>query len=302
MSSFRAVSALCVVALVAAWGCEPSPSRFGPGLDLSVRVLGGQLRDGSLDADEGGPSVSQVLRPQAAVLRGEATVELDGRLARDGVALHVQAQGDDGHWVVQPAGFDFVVTDELLWDAQLEFSHSIRDDRVTLLLQAFDGEGRGGPTRAVDFVVLPDVAPSQLLFSLGWDSPVDLDLYVQTPDGTIVGPKNINSYEPPAGGVIPGDEWMQGGIYDYDSNQQCRFDLRNRENVVWTQAPPPGRYRVYAHLFSPCDREVVNFQAMVKRGDEVISEVGGTQYAFDSRVHPTDGEAPGLLVLEVDVE
>ena len=28
----------------------------------------------------------------------------------------------------------------------------------------------------------------------------------------------------------------------------------------------------------------------------------GTQHAFDARIHPADGEAPGLFVLEFEIE
>ena len=31
--------------------------------------------------------------------------------------------------------------------------------------------------------IQPDVPPAQLLVSLGWDAPVDLDLHVELPDG-----------------------------------------------------------------------------------------------------------------------
>ncbi|MEX1367193.1 MAG: hypothetical protein AB1Z98_28965 [Nannocystaceae bacterium] len=281
--------------------CEASPSRFGPGLDLQVRAAPAQLRRGGLAPDEGGPPVSQVLRPQPEITRGDATVQLRGRLGPGGVSLHLQAEGDDDHWLVAPDGYDFVVTDELLWGTQLEFSHAIAGDRVGLRLQAVDARGRAGPVQTVDFVVLPDMPPSQLLVSLGWNSAVDLDLYVELPDGTIVGPKNPTSNEPTDGVVPPPDAWMDSGVYPYDSNQQCRLDLRNREDVVWVRPPPSGTYRVYVHLFSPCDAPSVDFQVLVQRNDEVIDEVGGSQYAFDSRVHPAPGEVPGLLVLELEV-
>lgn len=282
--------------------CEASPSAFGPGLDLQVRVAGAQLQRGGLAEDAGGPAVSQVLRPQPTVLRGEAGVELDGRLGPGGVALHIKAEGDDDHWLVAPDGFDFVIADELLWDAQLEFSHRIAGERVDVQLQAVDARGRAGPVETIDFTILPDIPPAQLLISLGWDSPVDLDLHVELPDGTIVGPKNTNSLEPPpAGQIPPPDAWMEGGVYDYDSNQQCRLDLRNRENVVWVQPPPAGRYRIFAHLFSPCEKPAVNLEVMVMLGSEVLDVAGSTLHAFDARTHPGNTDPPGLRMLEVEI-
>ncbi len=297
MTRARSVT-LCLLLLGA---CESSPSLFGPGLDQQVRVSQGQLIRGGLAPDSGGPTVSQVLRPQPEVARGDATVQLDGRLGPRGIALHLQAAGDEDHWQVAPKGFDFTITDELLWDAQLEFSHAIPGDRVDLLLQATDAEGRAGPVESIDFTILPDVPPSQLLVSLGWNSAVDLDLHVQLPDGTVVGPKNPNSNETVPGTVPEPDAWMQGGVYPHDSNQQCRLDLRNREDVVWVQPPPSGTYRAYVHLFSPCDEAAVDFQVVVHRQDQSDDAAGGTLYEFDSRIHPAPGEVPGLLVLEFEV-
>jgi len=245
--------------------------------------------------------VSQVIRPQPQVRRGEATVKLSGRLGANGVVLNMQATGDADHWQVPAKGFDFVVADELLWDAQLQFSHSITSDRVPVLLQAVDANGVAGPVEETSFAVVDDVPPSALLVSLGWDSPVDLDLHVELPDGTVVGAKNIASVEPVPGQVPTPDAWMTGAYLDYDSNQECRLDLRNRENVVWLQAPSAGTYRVFAHLFSPCDQAAVNAAVVVQRGDDVTDEVATTLYEFDSRQHPSAG-APGLLMLEFDVE
>ncbi|MBL4688231.1 MAG: hypothetical protein JKY37_26830 [Nannocystaceae bacterium] len=287
--------------LTAVVGCEASASRFGPGLDLQLRVTDAQLQRGVLARDEGGPTVSQVIRPQPQVRRGEATVNLSGRLGAGGVVLNIAARGDVDHWQIAGKGFDFVVSDELLWGAQLQFSHSITANSVPVLLQAVDEDGRAGPVEETSFAIIADTPPSQLLVSLGWDSPVDLDLHVQLPDGTVVGAKNVNAFEPPDGQVPAVDAWMAGGFIDFDSNQECRLDLRNRENVVWLQAPPTGTYRVYAHLFAPCDQPVVNASVVVQRGESVEQEVFATLYEFDSREHPSDG-APGLLMLEFDVE
>lgn len=281
--------------------CEASPSLPGLGLDQQLRVRGAQLQRGALPEDEGGPSVTQVLTPQLQVRRGEGTVQLGGRLGADGVSLLVHAFGDDAHWQVAPAGFDFVVTDELLFGTELEFSHAIRSDTVEVELQAVDAMGRPGAIVTRTFELAPDVPPSQLLVSLAWDAPVDLDLYVELPTGVVVGPKNINAFEPLPGVQPPADGTTLGGYHDYDANQGCELDLRNRENVVWQVPPPSGTYRVYAALFSACDAAAVNFEVHASEGDTSLANAGGTQYAFDARTHPADDEAPGLLVLEFEV-
>lgn len=299
----RVRAAVLVAAPVFWWGCADNPPLFGPGLHLQIQVDGAGLVRGELGPDAGGPTVSQVLVPQAQVTRGEGTVALAGRLGPGGVALHVQARGDPDHWIVQPGGSDFVISNELLWSTQLAFSHAIQGDELDVLLQAADADGRLGPVREAHFVIRPEVPAAQQYVSLGWDAAVDLDLHVELPDGTIVGTKNFNSLDPPAGQSQPPDAWMLGGFLDFDSNQHCVLDMRNRENVMWLAAdPPPGRYRVYAHLFSSCEQPAVNFAVTVQRDGVVTDEIVGTQYAYDAAIHPSSGEAPGLLVLEFELE
>lgn len=308
-SIVRPALMLCLgLALV---GCESSSSLFGPGLDLQVRVKGGQVVRGPLgmdeSADEGGPEVTQVSRGQLQVVRGDGTVILRGRLGAGGVALHLWAEGDEHHWITLPSGFDFVLADELLFSAELEFSHAIQTDTVNLYMQAADKDGHLGPVTVAEFDVLPDVPPSQMMVSLGWDAPVDLDLHLELPDGTVVGAKNINSNDPRTSGLT---DWMCGAFLDYDSNQQCEIDAQNRENILLLLtdesdadcAPPPsGRYKVYVQLFAPCGASSVNFEAIAQLGDEVIERGAATLYEFDTRVHPAPGEVPGLLLMEFEV-
>lgn len=284
-----------------ALSCAESPSLPGMGLDLQLRVREAQLQQGELPAPSGGPSVTQILTPQIGVTRGDGTVQLGGRLGPGGVSLLVHGLGDRDHWQVAPSGFDFVIADELLFGTELEFSHAIVSDTLEVQLQAVDQEGRAGDITTATFEMQSEVPPSELLVSLGWDAAVDLDLHVELPSGVIVGAKNINAFEPVPGVQPPPDGATLGGYHDYDSNQQCTLDLRNRENVVWQVPPPPGRYRVYAELFSACDRASVNFEAAAMQGEDTLANSGGTLYAFDAREHATDGEVPGLLVLEFEV-
>lgn len=292
--------ALCAVILAGA--CGDDPSLPGMGLGLRVRVADAQLQRGGLLEPSGGPDVTQVTTPQLVVRRGEGTVQIGGRLGAQGVSLLVHAVGDSDHWQVAPDGFDFVIADELLFGAELEFSHSVATDQVDVELQAVDGEGRAGPPVLRTFEVSSDVPPSELLVSLAWDAPVDLDLHVELPSGVVVGPKNTNANEPIPGMITPPDGAMTGGYHDYDSNQHCGLDLRNRENVIWEITPPRGTYRVYVELFSPCDVEAANLEVAVLQGEASIANAGATMYAFDARKHARDGDPPGLLVLEFEVE
>jgi len=291
---------LLACALFAA-GCSPSVSQFGPGLHLQLRVADAQLHEGRIRGDRGGPEVSQILRPQPEVSRGDGSVQLSGRLAPDGVALHIQAVGDPDHWVLPTQGYDFVVGDELQFSAELGFSHAIQTDALRVRLAASDKRGRLGPVTETTFALAPDMPAAQLLVSLAWDAPADVDLHVVDADGTVIGAKNIAAFEPPIGGVSDPDAYLEGGFLTFDSNPQCRLDLVNREHVVWLSPPPSGRYRIFAHLYSPCDTQVVNMVAVAQLEGEVLARVGATQYPFDARDHSAGGEVPGLFLGDFDV-
>ena len=304
--------ALCVLALV---GCESSSSLFGPGLDQQVRVRDGQLVKGPIvdpgcdpaTSSECGPAVTSVSRNQASVKRGDGTVIVTGRLGRGGTALHVWAEGDPNHWVVLPSSFDPIQPDELTYSIALEFSFAIQGEAVNVYMQAADENGKLGPVTISEFTILPDVPPAELLVSLGWDVPADLDLHVELPDGTIVGAKNINSNVPSGN---PADlSWMYGGFLDIDSNQECLIDAIDRENVVWLKhegdpkavPPPSGHYKVYANLFDPCGASSVSFEAVAQLNGQVIQRGASILYEFDSRQLPPADEAPGLLLMEFEV-
>jgi hypothetical protein len=287
-------------ALVVLGACAGAPSEFGPGLHLQLRVADAQLQSGRINGGRGGPQVSQVLRPQPEVARGDATVKLNGRLAPNGVALHLQAVGDPDQWVLSADGFDFVVPDELRFGATLELSHAIQSDELILRLAASDKRGRLGPVTETTFTLLPDPPPAHLLVSLAWDAPVDLDLYVADANGVVIGAKNVNALQPGTPVLSP-EEAALGGHLELDSNQHCVIDNRNRENVLWMEEPPPGEYTIYAHLFSPCDAHTVHMEATAHLQGELLVRVGAAQYAFDARDHPDDGAAPGLFLATFDV-
>jgi hypothetical protein len=82
---------------------------------------------------------------------------------------------------------------------------------------------------------------NRLQFTLTWDAPVDLDLFVQTPNGNVI---NFAS-----------STGQNGGALDLDSNAACDIDNINNENITWrTNEPARGTYTVYPNLFSACSR------------------------------------------------
>jgi hypothetical protein len=298
----RAALLLLLLLLSACAGEIADPN---PGLHLKLRVRDAQLVRGPLQPDGGGPAVTSIERPEPQVRRGQGDIGLKGRLAPGGVAVHLMLEGDPDHWV-KPAGFfDDNVDTELVWSAQLELSPDIQSSSTAIVLvQAVDDEGRFGPVRSIDYELLPDPPPSQLTVALAWGPPADVDLHLVTPEGIDINPKNINSFVPaPPGQIDPPDAWKNGATLDFDSNQECRIDGRQIERVTYQNVPPtPGTYRVFAALFASCGESAVSFQVVAIRNGEPIRDVTGTLYEFDARIHPQEGEAPGLLVTELEVE
>ncbi|MGD8396172.1 MAG: hypothetical protein PVF43_11930 [Candidatus Eiseniibacteriota bacterium] len=79
-----------------------------------------------------------------------------------------------------------------------------------------------------------------LQVSLNWTQPVDLDLHVEVPGGTVIFYGNR---------VGP-----NGGQLDLDSNPACVIDNINNENITWNETmPAAGSYSVRVNLWAACD-------------------------------------------------
>ena len=79
----------------------------------------------------------------------------------------------------------------------------------------------------------------ELQVSLNWNSPVDMDLHVETPDEQ---------------DIYYGERVGQaGGSLDLDSNASCFIDGVNNENITWAgEEPACGEYIVRVDLWSAC--------------------------------------------------
>lgn len=271
--------------------CDDHPASAAPGYNALIQVDEAQLVNAPLRPGAQGPKVTELLFAQGILRRGEWGIHLNGRLGPGATAIHIAAQGDNQHWVVPAKGFDFTVPNELQWSADFALSHRFAGERVVIETQAADASGRLGPIRQTEFAVAPRPEAAKLIVELRWNSPVDLDLHVLSPDGRLFGPKQQSD------GAMGKEHTV---LYEFDSNQECHLDYRHRETVVWTQTPPSGVYRVYADLFSNCKQSAVDFEVRAYRADgSVIAAQGGSQYAFDAQL-PQDPQssAPGLWVME----
>jgi uncharacterized protein YfaP (DUF2135 family) len=168
-------------------------------------------------------------------------------------------------------------------------------------VRAVAPDGHYGPPATVMLTASTTPVPDgELVVSLAWDSQSDLDLHLVVPDGIEVWSRNINSYQPPPPGQLPDPEaWKSGGILDFDSNSQCVLDGRRLEDVVWTQAPPKGRYKVRVDTFSLCSEVGAAWTVTVKLHGQEVAQVHGQ--SRDADVRGVHEQGAGVDALEFDV-
>lgn len=298
-------AAMACLALLAI-SCSAGESLPGPGYNMQIRVQGAQLQKGRLmpvplapenpnasPLDPVQPRVTEIAYKQVDVARGERGVGIEGRLSRGAVALRIAGEHDPDHWLIGTKDFDLGAPDELQWSASLSFSPTLGPEKIFRVnLQAVNKAGEPGPIRQVEFALEDTPPPAPLVISLAWDQAVDFDLFVQLPDGQLVGPSSKVLQDPNKEPIA---------IFSYDSNQQCRIDGHNYEDVVWRQPPIPGRYRVFVDMFSACTAPAGNYWARVFYSGLPWLAQAGTQYAVDTQWPTQPGDAPGELVLEFDL-
>lgn len=265
-------AALLGLACLAAGAC--GETRLTEGLEEPFAVHDAQLLEGELPGappDQGTASP----RPTASttettVLRpGLPGVAFFGWATLDAVAVAAKIEGQgSGYWVLPAGPPDPQVQGEpvRVWRFVADLHASLAPGRHRLLVSALDAAGRAGNQVATSLCIhrrVPDngnacdatKAPPEIAISLEWDRPVDLDLVVVTPSGEAISARS------PAKGLgaeekinrsSPDKNPPGSGYLDVDSNNGCRIDARQLENVVFQERPPPGSYLVYASLFDAC--------------------------------------------------
>lgn len=105
------------------------------------------------------------------------------------------------------------------------------------------------------------VGTGSLQFSISWDAPTDVDLWVYEPSGERIyfGNRNSNT----------------GGQLDLDSNAGCTLDNVNNENITWPNATPPaGEYSVTANHWSSCGGNQSNYVVTINNCGSTESYTG----------------------------
>lgn len=237
------------------------------GADEPLSVERGQFYEGEWpEAEESSPRVtspvvSTVLRER---LRG---ANFSGLVSDDAKAIGVRIDGyGSGYWLVPSGARDAQSPNSLAYSFNANLQETLPAGRHTLQLVGFDKDGRAGPVSESSICVqslrpdngnacFPAIAPPALVLSLEWDSAVDLDIAVVFPNGEIVNagrPGVVNSEDPTAPPVAR---------LVTDANIDCRQDSRQREDIVFEQLPPPGKYSIYASLYRNCGADSVVYRA-----------------------------------------
>ncbi|MBX3189514.1 MAG: hypothetical protein KF819_20990 [Labilithrix sp.] len=244
------------------------------GLEEPLAVHDAQFIEGPLP---GSPPDQALVPPRPTAATTELTflrprladVPFFGWTTLDAVSVAAQIEGlGRGYWVVPTGAPDPTVQGEPVrqWRFVADLHDSLPPGRHRLLVAATDAAGTTGSQVASTLCInrrVPDngnvcdpkKAPPELVISLIWDRPVDLDLLVVTPNSEIVASRspskglaadqkvNRNALDKNAPGV---------GFLDADSNESCRIDGRQIENVVFADRPDPGSYLVYVNLHDAC--------------------------------------------------
>lgn len=275
------------------------------GLTEPILVHGGQFISGALPGApplDGGPviptgdggadggatvklpplSVTNVGFLSPLVLPGYAGKSISGRATSDTAAIGVKLEGiGSGYWVVPISDPDPDFPGQNDFSFSADFSADDPAGRRQLLTVAIDANGKAG-TQVETPMCIEQRIPDNLhecqkmnpvpraVFTLMWDTNVDLDLHVVLPDGRDVNPKSPVTVPFDAGMVPAGD-----GRIDRDSLRSCIPDGLRQEDLVFPQNPPKGPYDLYVDPFDSCGQSAVRFNL-------VVSEPGA-----DGNLHPT---------------
>ena len=237
------------------------------------------------------------------VHQAETGFVASGATSTEAVAIGIRFMDlGSGYWVFPVTGLDPTKPGTYNWNATLDLGGNIEPGKHPLGVVAIDAAGHGGSQFTTELCVLSDIPdnssacsataePPFSVLSLNWDTPVDLDLRVITPQAKVVDGKHPSTapavngqFDPTAPGT---------GVLDADAERNCVDTGYRRENLVWQDAPAPGTYLVYVSLFDSCGQSAVRFNLSLNRPGPAGD--GGTR-----PLESTFSQAGELLAADAD--
>ncbi len=310
---------LLVAALTAA--CSDGQKNLA-GAEDAFRLRNGEHFDGALPGSDPLPAGTPIkdgdpprivvfsLTGSLVVVQGQGGKKIPGNATTNtwsiGMAL---SNAGNGWWMIPVGDLDSTSTPPTLgFSAVADFGQDVPVGPTLVEAVALDQQGNAGPKSEQSLCIAssgPDGASEcpggapvpAAAITLTWDTEVDLDLQVLTPDGKLVTPRHpfVNDDD-------EGDPTKPH--IDRDSNANCVIDGARRESLIWptpkpgkgTAVVPSGLYAVYVNLFSPCGQQAVHFDVQISMAAPNDMGAGGAGSDGTDTVEKVLFERAGELV------
>jgi hypothetical protein len=269
-------------------GAKKKAAEFVPGTIPEGDGADAPAGDSSGGAASHLPVLTSFSALNRVVFAGQANSKIVGRLSTTASAVALAFDTGTGYWVVPAGDPDTTSEGELTWQALASYSPDIVPGYHELTAAPVGPGGVWGKPLKMELCIAgrtpdhlnacePTLAPPNTVFSLSWDTNVDLDLRVLTPSGRMVSAKRPTTLALNGDGTVPED----AGTIDRDSNAACVIDGIRYENLVFeNNRPAEGTWGIYVDLFDSCQKPVVHFTASVyvskvgKDGNRHLEEIG----------------------------
>jgi hypothetical protein len=266
------------------------------GSDAYMQIPGAQFVRGPMAAGSASaPAVEQIAILNENIWPGLTDFGIGGAIAPAGTAAAIGLQGDHGYWIVLAGAPNVAAPTFPTFGATAEFSTRIVPGNYTLVVRAVDANGNYGLPKTQ--LLVGEASPTNpplvgdLVVTLRWDNDANLDLHVVQPDGFEVYWNAQSSQTEIDGGSY--------GYVDYDSNANCLIDGLDREDAIWQQKPPPGKYTVRVDAASLCGEPIANWHVQATYRGKQIAQASGV--ATDASTRGSHGVGAGVLALQFTV-
>jgi hypothetical protein len=271
-----------------------APATSPPG---GVPIRGAQFFPGKMPKATTATDVPEIDSPNNIIYPGELNRVFTGRVGVGAQVVAIGLVGDVGYWVVPVETPDEQYPGQADFSATGQFSTALPIGDQTIQFQAGDGQGHFGPPNP-EVLTSVDVGAPQgyLIVHLQWDTESDLDLHVETPDGTVLWAKAQTTFTMPPPGAPPATqaEVKEAGILQFDSNGNCVIDGKRQENAYWNVTPskvPVGTYTVRVDAYSMCSQAYGAWKVWVETRTDP-TKTGTTIATASGTLNPRDTQFP----------